>query len=136
MILSGHKLRFLVVADSEDDRALLVSVAENLGGHADPVCDGVQAVEALAVRKYHYVLLDLALPRMPGEDVMRWVKDHRQWAGDLRVVVVSGIARHHRERLQELGAHAVIEKPLCIQELRDLIREPRIGQEPGLRMPA
>ena len=127
MIPSGEPLRFLVVEDDEDVRALLVSVVEHLGSDADPVCDGVEAVEALAVHRYDYVLLDLALPRLPGEDVMRWIKEHRQWAGDVRVVVITGMARHHRQRLHELGAHAVIEKPLHVQELRDLVSQPVDG---------
>ena len=121
MIFSGRPLRFLVVDDDEDVRTALVGLVEAIGHYADQACDGVEAIEALAVERYDYLLLDLAMPRMPGEDVMRWIKSQRQWTGDLRVVVVSGLAGEHRRRLESLGAHAVMSKPLRAQQLRDLI---------------
>ena len=120
MIYSGS-LRFLVVDDHADVRDALVRMVEQLGHQADTAGDGVEAIEALAVERYDVMLLDLKMPRLPGEDVMRWVKAHRQWVQGLRVVVVTGLAREHRRLLEELGAHAVVPKPLQQQHLRDLV---------------
>ncbi len=120
MIFSGS-LRFLVVDDDADVRDALVEMVERLGHQADTAADGVEAMEALAVERYDVMLLDLKMPRMPGEDVMRWLKAHPQWGQGLRVVVVTGLAKEHRRRLEELGAHAVVPKPLQPQHLRDLV---------------
>ena len=128
-------MRFLVVDDNEDIRDLLVRMVERLGHSVQPACDGVEAVEALAEGHYDIMLLDLSMPRMTGEDVMRWLREHPECAADMRVVVVSAWARNQRSTLDELGAHAVLPKPLRAQQLRDLVAEtlasPPYDAEPG-----
>jgi CheY-like chemotaxis protein len=116
-------LRFLVVDDNEDIRDLLVRMVERLGHKAHHASDGVEAVEALQVAEYDFMLLDLTMPRMSGEDVVRWLQDPPQHGEGLRVVLVSAWAGDHRANLQELGVHAVLPKPLRAHQLRDLIGE-------------
>ncbi len=115
--------RFLVVDDDEDMRDLLGEMVEQLGHTADKACDGVEAVEALAAETYDFMLLDLTMPRMSGEDVLRWMSDHRDWVVGLRVVVVSGRSGSHQLNAQELGVQAVLPKPFRKQQLRDLVGE-------------
>jgi len=67
------------------------------------------------------MLLDLSMPRMSGEDVVRWLNEHPDHADGLRVVIVSAWAGERRANLQELGVHAVLSKPLRAQQLRELI---------------
>ena len=98
-------------------------MVERLGHSAASASDGVEAVESLAVERYDFMLLDLTMPRMSGEDVVRWLGDHPDRAEGLRVVVVSAWAGDHRANLQELGVHAVLPKPLRAHQLRDLIGE-------------
>jgi CheY-like chemotaxis protein len=112
-----------VVDDNEDIRDLLVRMVERLGHSAQPASDGVEAVESLAVDRFDFMLLDLTMPRMSGEDVVRWLGDNPDRAEGLRVVVVSAWAGDHRANLQELGVHAVLPKPLRAHQLRDLIGE-------------
>jgi CheY-like chemotaxis protein len=114
-------LRFLVVDDNEDIRDLLVRMVERLGHVAHPASDGVEAVEALVAESYDFMLLDLTMPRMSGEDVVRWLHEHPEHGEGLRVVIVSAWAGDHRANLQELGVHAVLPKPLRAHQLRDLI---------------
>ena len=121
MTSDSTSLRFLVVDDNEDIRDLLVRMVERLGHTAHHAADGVEAVEALQVERYDFMLLDLTMPRMSGEDVVRWLNDHPDRGEGLRVVVVSAWAGDHRANLQELGVHAVLPKPLRGHQLRDLI---------------
>ena len=121
MSSDSASLRFLVVDDNEDIRDLLVRMVERLGHVAHHASDGVEAVEALGVESYDFMLLDLTMPRMSGEDVVRWLHEHPDRAEGLRVVIVSAWAGDHRANLQELGVHAVLPKPLRAHQLRDLI---------------
>ena len=114
-------LRFLVVDDDEDMRDLLGGVVEKLGHTADMARDGVEAVEALGADTYDVMLLDLTMPRMSGEDVLRWMGDHQEWVVGLRVLVVSGRSGAHQLTAEELGVQAVLPKPFQIQQLRDLV---------------
>lgn len=114
-------LRFLVVDDNEDIRDLFVRMVERLGHTADRACDGVEAVETLRYRSYDFMLLDLTMPRMGGEDVLRWLREHPGVAPNLRVVVASAWASTHQSSLEALGACGVLPKPVSIHQLRDLL---------------
>lgn len=114
-------LRVLVVDDDEDIRDVLVVMVKRFGHLADRACDGVEAIDALAGRAYDVVLLDLMMPRMTGDDVLRWLQEHPERGEDLRVVVATGSAEEHRVRLEALGAHAVVPKPLGLQQLQELL---------------
>ena len=74
MSTQAAPLRFLVVDDTEDIRDLMSRMVVRLGHLADQAADGVEAVEALAQNSYDIMLLDLTMPRMSGEDVVRWLR--------------------------------------------------------------
>lgn len=123
MTEQAEPLRFLVVDDTEDIRDLMSRMVVRLGHLADQAADGVEAVEALAANTYDIMLLDLTMPRMSGEEVVRWLREHPDRGVDLDVVVVSAWAGEQRAILQELGVTKVLQKPLRGQLLRDLIDE-------------
>ena len=133
---SGSALRFLVVDDDDDVRDALVHMVTRLGHTAVEGSDGVEAIAALVVDRYDVMLLDLAMPRMPGEDVMRWLKDHPRWAAGLRVVVVTALVGDHRKRLEALGASAILAKPIRTEQLRGRIEESHGTHAPWRRRPA
>lgn len=114
-------LRVLVVDDAEDIRDLTVRMVTKLGHVADQAADGVEAVEALAARHYDLILLDLSMPRMSGEDVVRWMRDHPEHGDNVRIVVVSAWAGDHRPTLNELGVTDVLPKPFRRQQLSEIL---------------
>ena len=116
-------LRFLVVDDNEDIRVLLVQLLERLGHCVTAAPDGADAVQKLAVERYDFMLLDLTMPRISGQDVLRWLREHPERADGLQVVVVSALAEQHRRDLEELGVHAILPKPLRTSQLRDVITD-------------
>jgi CheY-like chemotaxis protein len=118
-----RQLRFLVVDDTEDMRELMVRLVERAGHVAEEAADGVEATVALAARRYDVMLLDLSMPRMSGEDVVRWLHAHPDRAEGMRVVVVTAWAGDRRGTLQELGITDVLTKPFRRQQLTDLIAE-------------
>lgn len=121
MSTQAAPLRFLVVDDTEDIRDLMSRMVVRLGHLADQAADGVEAVEALTQNTYDIMLLDLTMPRMSGEEVVRWLREHPDRGVGLDVVVVSAWAGEQRAVLQELGVTSVLPKPLRGQQLRDLI---------------
>ena len=114
-------LRFLVVDDNDDIRDVLVRMVERLGHTASTAADGVEAVEILTEHRFDFMLLDLTMPRMTGDEVVRWLRAHPDRGEGLRVVVVSAWVGEQRAHLQALGVHAVLPKPFRAQQLRDVI---------------
>lgn len=121
MISHSTPLRVLVVEDDEDIQDILVLMVERFGHAAHRARDGVEAIEALTEHTYDLVLLDLMMPRMTGEDVIRWLREHPERRRDTRVIVVTGSAEKRRAELEALGAHAVVSKPLGLEQLRELL---------------
>jgi CheY-like chemotaxis protein len=130
---SAGQLHFLVVDDNEDIRDVFCRLVERAGHRASTANDGIEAVEALQRETFDVMLLDLTMPRMNGVEVVRWLRDHPEVGSTMRVVVISAWAGEHRADLQELGVETVMQKPLRIQQLTDLIAETLPDQEPDSR---
>jgi CheY-like chemotaxis protein len=62
------------------------------------------------------------MPRMSGEDVVRWIRDHPEHGEGLRIVVISAWAGDQRPVLNELGVTEVLPKPFRKQQLIDLLK--------------
>ena len=65
--------RILVVEDDKATRETLRSILEQEGCDLDLVADGEKAVGAIAQRRYDAIILDIALPKMSGTDVMEYI---------------------------------------------------------------
>lgn len=65
--------RILIVEDDPTTREALRRVLELEGCDIDIVVDGEKAVGALAQHRYDVILLDIALPKMSGTDVMEYI---------------------------------------------------------------
>jgi len=118
-----RQLRFLVVDDTEDMRDVMVRMVERAGHVAEVAADGVEATVALSAHRYDVMLLDLLMPRMSGEDVVRWLGEHPDRAEGMRIVVVTAWGGERRGNLQELGITTVLAKPFRMQQMTDLIAE-------------
>jgi CheY-like chemotaxis protein len=124
-----RELRFLVVDDNEDIRDVFCRLVERAGHAASTASDGQEAVDLLQSESFDVMLLDLTMPRMNGVEVVRWMRAHPDVAPTTRVVVISAWAGEHRAVLQELGVENVMQKPLRIQQLTDLITETLLDLE-------
>ena len=129
MASEARTLRFLVVDDNEDIRDVFCRLVERAGHVASTAADGQEAVEVLERESFDVMLLDLTMPRMNGVDVVRWIRAHPDVAPAMRIVVISAWAGEHRAVLQELGVVTVMQKPLRIQQLTDLIEETLLDTE-------
>ncbi|HEX8253156.1 MAG TPA: response regulator [Thermoanaerobaculia bacterium] len=80
----------LVVEDDFATRESLRKTLEGEGYRVDVATDGEKAVGCLAQRQYDVVVLDLALPRLSGTDVMEYMASTNP-AQLASLVVVTGL---------------------------------------------
>ncbi len=114
-------LKFLIVDDEEDIRDVLSELVHRLGHTATAATDGLEALAAIQEERFDVMLLDIAMPRMSGLGVARWLHDNPDVAPDMWTIVLSAYAEQSRAPLRELGVHTVVDKPMRLQQLRDLI---------------
>lgn len=65
--------RVLVVEDDTTTREALRRILEADGCEVDVAIDGEKAVGALNQRRYDAIVLDIALPKLSGTDVMEYI---------------------------------------------------------------
>ncbi len=107
----------LVVDDDQDIRDTVVEVLQDEGFAALGATGGAAALEMLraAGEKPCFILLDLRMPGMSGEDFRREQLKDPALAG-IPIVLLSADS-HVDARAAELGAAACLKKPLTLEAL-------------------
>jgi CheY-like chemotaxis protein len=104
----------LVVDDDAGVRDVCSTLLHALGYDAAVVSNGNNALDALTAREPQLVLLDLELPGMRGEDVLRALKAQ---CPDVRVLVMSGKPSRDLASCLAEGADGVLRKPFKMSDL-------------------
>ncbi|MEZ6189151.1 MAG: response regulator [Planctomycetota bacterium] len=113
-------MHILVVEDHEFLRVNLIEQLAALGYEAQGVGTGAEALTAVREGGQSLVLLDLGLPDMRGDDVLRQLQELAQ---DLPILVCSGATPR---ALNTVGGQQsqvrVLNKPFNLQQLADTVR--------------
>lgn len=67
-------ITILVAEDDSDISRLLCSIIRKSGYLPQPAFSGTEALLYLEQREWSMVLLDLMLPGMPGEELLKWIR--------------------------------------------------------------
>jgi DNA-binding response OmpR family regulator len=106
-------LRILIAEDDPTVAQLYRAYAERRGHRVLVASDGAEALVTAATELPDLVLLDVAMPKLDGRDVIRQLKQNPRTAG-IPILVVSALGgdQNMRDMLLELGAWDVVEKPV------------------------
>lgn len=102
----------------DDDRRMVKTICDILRvkGH-DPhlAYSGEEAVHMVRGESFDCVLMDLKMPGIDGVEALKKIKEA---APDLPVVLMSAFATESQaEEAERLGAHAVLSKPIDVQNV-------------------
>jgi DNA-binding NtrC family response regulator len=115
------KLRVLVV----DDEAKYLRLAKiNLsarGFEVEVTQAGEEAMKKINDNQPHIVLLDVMMPRLTGDELVKMITD---WKPEIRVIMVTAnISQEAEEECRRNGAYAYIKKPVDFDKLAEIIRQ-------------
>ena len=114
--------KVLVVDDDQDSRNLLREVLEANGYSVETAADGVAAREALnRDGDYRIIIADLRMPKESGLDLLRNLRHQKAKHGV--ILMSSFISGKERKSAKELGAYALLDKPLRLSELLQTVDE-------------
>jgi CheY-like chemotaxis protein len=111
----------LVVDDDAGVRDVCTTLFHALGYCAAEASNGESALATLKHRSgqhLHLVLLDLEMPGMRGDEVMRAVKAARP---NVRVLLMSGKPSSDLRAYLDSGADGVLRKPFGLRDLDDSV---------------
>ena len=115
-------LRILVAEDVAVNQRLIVIMLRRLGLTADVVSDGLQAVEAIRMRAYDLVLMDIQMPVLDGLAATRQI--HAEWPAGQRPRIVALTANampDDRVLCLEAGMDGFLSKPMDLAALSALL---------------
>jgi DNA-binding response OmpR family regulator len=84
------------IAVIEDDlliRNLYKTKLEHNGFIAETARDGVEGLELVQTFKPDLLLLDLKMPYMPGDEMLKLLREH-EWGSAIRVIIMTNISRN------------------------------------------
>ena len=113
----------LVVEDEAQVREVSRRILERMGFDVKTAVDGMEALEVFREHadEIDCVLLDVAMPRMGGEETLPELKRIKP---DVRVVLVSGFGQEEiQRRFAGKGLAGFMEKPYDPAEFRKVMRE-------------
>jgi CheY-like chemotaxis protein len=104
----------LVIEDDSRDQALLVEALSKAGYSVHVASTGAEAVALCAVRKFDAISLDLLLPDMSGQAVLKHLRAS-ELNRDVPVVVLTMVAE--RGAIAAFAIHDFLQKPVDVGEL-------------------
>ena len=121
----------LIIDDSSTARMVIRRCLEIVGFEGAKFIEAANGKEALALMKQEatdLVVTDLNMPVMDGETFLKWIKGIPK-THDIPVVMISSADNPAREKqVLDLGAHAVLGKPISPEILKrsigDLLKTP------------
>ena len=108
----------LIIEDAPELVAAFANALHIAGYETDAATDGQMALDKLEQTVPYLILLDLHLPNVSGEDVLRTIRSDERFA-ETRIIFAT--ADHTNAQYLSAGrAEYVLLKPVSFKQLRDL----------------
>ncbi len=112
--------KILVIEDDRATRKALHQLFESEGYTVEVAQDGAQGLAAFRASRPNFVILDLRMPKVGGQDVCRQIRKESE---EVPIIILTGSAAEvDRVLLLELGADDYVIKPFSPKELLARVR--------------
>ncbi len=122
-LLQGACVKALVVDDIDVNRQLLSTVLQGVGIETREVENGKQALECLEEFQPHIIFMDIRMPVMSGDEVIK--KIIAQYGSDRFkiVAITASVFENQRKKFIKLGCSDFIAKPFRISHIHDCVQK-------------
>ncbi|MFP4321747.1 MAG: response regulator [Anaerolineales bacterium] len=109
----------LIIEDDLDLQMMIVHMLRPFHCTIHTAQNGVEGMDLLQNNRYDLVILDLNLPHIRGEALLRFMRQ----SPDLQDVVVIITTVFNAEQIQDIAALAnyILQKPYALQEFRQIV---------------
>jgi two-component system sensor histidine kinase RpfC len=109
--------RILVADDNRINRLILEQILESAGYAADIVSDGETALQRLTTRRYQAAVLDLHMPGLSGDDLLRRYRLMRPGVRIPIIMLTADVTFDAKSDCADAGADAFLTKPVSAENL-------------------
>ncbi len=114
-------LRILVAEDNPSNQKVLLTMLNRLGYRPEAVANGREVLQALEIRPYDLILMDVKMPEMDGLTASRMVRNRFPEKGPKIVAITAYGLEGDREKCLNAGMDDYIAKPIKLNELAELV---------------
>lgn len=107
----------LVVDDNSTNRKLAAIMLKKCGWLVDEAACGSEALAMLAAGRYDFVLLDISMPGMGGEEVCRLIRADAALSGMHVVAYTAHALESEKLRIMSAGFNDIVLKPMLLDDL-------------------
>lgn len=115
-------MKILIIDDNKDISDALSLYAESQGITCSVANEGRKGIDLLKKETFDLVLLDIAMPKFSGYDVIDLMKNEE--IIDLKKIVVitaSSLDESTVKKITSLGINSVVRKPISLEQLQELL---------------
>jgi PAS domain S-box-containing protein len=114
-------MSILVAEDNPSNQKVLVEMLKRLGYRPDAVADGIEVLQALQIRPYDLIFMDIRMPEMDGLTATKEIRKLWPVKGPRAVAITAFAMEGDRERCTEAGMDGYIAKPVKMNDLADVL---------------
>ena len=129
-----RQLRILVAEDNEINQRLVQKILQRAGYAVDIVENGRDAVEFASKNRYDFILMDIQMPLMDGQEAARRIRSAEKSKSEIRnpkseiesvpIVAMTGSNFEvEKEKCLDMGMNDCLGKPLFREQLLSAIAE-------------
>ncbi|QGG47807.1 response regulator [Heliorestis convoluta] len=115
-------MKILVIDDSQVYRSQMIRLLRELLPDAEFITagDGIEGYYSYLREKPDYILLDLLMPGMTGQEVLQKIREEDPYQPV--IILTADVQRFVREEVLALGALAVLQKPINREKIAEVVQ--------------
>jgi PAS domain S-box-containing protein len=112
-----YPVRVLLVEDNLVNQKVALRMLERLGYRADVAANGLEALQALELKRYDMVLMDVQMPEMDGLEATRRIR--KSHGREPYIIAMTAHAlKDDKEMCLKAGMNDYVSKPVRMEELK------------------
>lgn len=112
------RLKILLAEDNLFNQKLAIMVLNRLGYQVDVVSSGKEAVDALKLKEYNLILMDIQMPEMDGTEATSVIRKEYGTEFPFIIAMTANAMEGDREKYLAYGMDDYISKPIDLQHLK------------------
>jgi two-component system sensor histidine kinase/response regulator len=114
-------VRILLAEDNIINQKVATGLLHNIGYSADIANNGLEVLEALAIKPYDLILMDCQMPELDGYETTQRIRANPSWASMHIIAMTANAMRGESEKCLEAGMDDYLSKPVRLEALRDML---------------
>lgn len=117
-----YPFRILLAEDNLINQKVAIKLLEKIGYSADVVANGLEAINALEIKTYDLILMDMQMPEMDGLTATRQIREDRnRKESPIIIAMTANAMKGDREECLAAGMNDYISKPVKKEKLQQML---------------